>query len=175
MKSEWLTYEETFLRMQYKKTSIEAIAKALQMDVKDIKLKAIEIGLEKKTTIKDKRLLRQSQGLCVQCGNKMDREGTCCIRCNNANNESKMNRRRRLRGEGKCHQCGKPLDRDGVYCKVCVDKMNITARNKNKKRKELGLCRICGIKVEDGKSYCTKCLEAIRLKRKINNNKQRRD
>lgn len=104
----------------------------------------------------DLRAKRKAEGKCVQCGAELDREGICCTRCNDMNNESKSIGRYFMQKAGKCVNCGKALDRVGMFCKKCLKKSNKKAMIRNAERRLQGLCVQCG-EIAEGYSYCQRC------------------
>lgn len=109
------------------------------------------------------RKLRKDQGLCPQCGNKLDRDGAYCSRCNIANNKSKLKIKQILHEESKCTNCNAIMDRIGWFCKKCAKKYSSHAKERSAYRRLNGLCVQCG-EPETVGSYCLRC-RAMRMER----------
>lgn len=105
------------------------------------------------TELRKERMLK---GLCVQCGSVLNREGICCIRCNNRNNVSKYYRNQEVHEEGYCVNCSSKLDRVGWFCIACANNLKTKAKLRNAERRLNHLCVQCGVKTELG-SYCQRC------------------
>jgi hypothetical protein len=110
------------------------------------------------------RKMRKELGLCTQCGNKLDREGSFCVKCNKMRLVRKKEIRVKLLSEGKCVMCGSPHDRHTLLCDKCRQKQVALARKRADYRRENGLCTICGNKVENG-VLCSKCNEKRKIQR----------
>jgi predicted amidophosphoribosyltransferase len=102
---------------------------------------------------------RKSLGLCVYCGELLDRDGVYCSSCNEKWNKWKHERLKRIHSENKCSTCGKPLDRKGWFCSECVKKLNNRAKERNAERRMLGFCVQCG-EPSWPYVYCQKCRNA---------------
>ena len=63
------------------------------------------------TTIYQKRLLekRKTNGLCIDCGNVLDRDGVRCVKCNEKNNKESKEDRKWYRENGICPRCRKNI------------------------------------------------------------------
>ena len=63
------------------------------------------------TTIYQKRLLekRKTNGLCIDCGNVLDRDGVRCVKCNEKNNKESREDRKWYRENGICPRCRKNI------------------------------------------------------------------
>lgn len=101
---------------------------------------------------------RKENGLCVQCGEELDREGILCKRCNEIGNERKKIYHYDLREANLCLRCSQPIEREkGSYCNKCLEVKRKIDIEKKELRKKNGLCVQCGEKTEDGYVYCDKC------------------
>lgn len=114
--------------------------------------------------MEDLRKIRKSNGKCVQCGAELDRAGSCCIRCNNANNNSKLAIVKDLHSNNQCSTCRKPLDREGWFCTECCNNLKLRARIRSAERRARGECVQCGQKTE-GYSSCRRCLDMLKERR----------
>ena len=112
---------------------------------------------------------RKANGLCVQCGVRLDRVGRYCEKCNDAANIIKRKRCIWLYSVGFCTNCAEPMDREGWFCLKCANNLKLKARIRNTERRLRGLCIQCGVWA-DGYSYCQRCrdmrMERYYLKRK---------
>ena len=63
------------------------------------------------TSIYQKRLLekRKANGLCIDCGNVLDRDGVRCVKCNEKNNKESKEDRKWYRENGICPRCRKNI------------------------------------------------------------------
>ena len=63
------------------------------------------------TSIYQKRLLenRKANGLCIDCGNALDRDGVRCAKCNARHNETNNADRKWYRENGICPRCRKNI------------------------------------------------------------------
>lgn len=63
------------------------------------------------TSIYQKRLLekRKANGLCIDCGNVLDRNGVRCVKCNEKNNKESKEDRKWYRENGICPRCRKNI------------------------------------------------------------------
>ena len=59
------------------------------------------------TNINQKRFIerRKKQGLCLKCGNPLDRKGVYCIKCNNELNEEHRKTEQAYIDAGICYRC----------------------------------------------------------------------
>ena len=63
------------------------------------------------TSIYRRRLLenRKANGLCIDCGNALDRDGVRCVKCNEKNNKESKEDRKWYRENGICPRCRKNI------------------------------------------------------------------
>ena len=63
------------------------------------------------TSIYQRRLLekRKLNGLCIDCGNALDRDGVRCVKCNEKNNKESKEDRKWYRENGICPRCRKNI------------------------------------------------------------------
>ena len=63
------------------------------------------------TSIYRRRLLenRKTNGLCIDCGNVLDRDGVRCVKCNEKNNKESKEDRKWYRENGICPRCRKNI------------------------------------------------------------------
>ena len=63
------------------------------------------------TSIYQRRLLenRKANGLCIDCGNVLDRDGVRCVKCNEKNNKESKEDRKWYRENGICPRCRKNI------------------------------------------------------------------
>ena len=63
------------------------------------------------TSIYQRRLLenRKTNGLCIDCGNALDRDGVRCVKCNEKNNKESKEDRKWYRENGICPRCRKNI------------------------------------------------------------------
>ena len=125
------------------------------------------------TTIYQQRFIqkRKEQGLCLKCGNPLDREGAYCISCNKYLNEQQTLLRYWYQEHGICPRCGKnDLFGDEKVCLECnaksyevtmksrerlgkehySQKHSEWARNEHQRRISEGICTRCGKRKADG-------------------------
>lgn len=129
---------------------------------------------------------RKSQGLCVECGQPLDRNGTRCVKCRKKINRVTKERRSWYFLHNICPRCGKnDLFGDETICPECSARnTNNTLKNRNyeeynnyhrnwakstyQKRKEAGLCTRCGKrKATEGRTTCGVCRERDNAARRI--------
>lgn len=133
---------------------------------------------------------RKENGLCVRCGNPLDRDGYYCRSCCDKNNERTKKDREFYKKNGICPECRKNRIFPNEYiCPECkarktshkkelTDKRKEQMRKHNKStyqyRAEHGICTCCGKrKAEDGKKKCRICLDRnAYLHRKKNMDKE---
>lgn len=131
---------------------------------------------------------RRENGLCVNCGKPLDREGAMCVECCALRAKQNRDRRKWYADAGICPRCGKySLFGDEKTCPECrakntearrkwvenCDKEKLYERNKisYKKRYETlkanGICPMCGKrKPEKGFVTCGICLAKSRERRR---------
>ena len=122
---------------------------------------------------------RKEQGLCLECGNPLDREGTYCTECRKIINEEQQETRLWYKSNKICPRCRKvSILGDESMCPECSAKMyadNIRSRERlgrehynsahaewsrktHAKRIELGICTRCGKRKADyGFKTCGIC------------------
>lgn len=119
---------------------------------------------------------RKSNGLCIDCGNPLDREGLRCKKCCEKRNKWEREHRQWYLSHKICPRCGKnDLMGDETICPECraksvnnslknreKDEYNVYQRNWSKstyqKRKESGICTRCGKrKATQGLTTCAMC------------------
>ncbi len=149
------------------------------------------------TSIYQQRLLdkRKSNGLCVGCGNPLDRDGIYCATCRERINKTTRERRHWYQDNGICPRCGKvSLMGDEKVCPECRaesanEKSRIREENREKynekqriihgniynKRKEQEICTRCGKrKADKGYKTCGVCRAKTREYRRIKYGKPNR-
>lgn len=126
---------------------------------------------------------RKEQGLCLSCGNPLDRDGTYCTPCLKEKNETQRLDRHFYQEHGICPRCRKnELFGDEKNCPECAAKeysIIMPKRTENRehynelhkewskkeydRRKEVGICTRCGKrKAENGHYTCGICREKER-------------
>ena len=129
---------------------------------------------------------RKKQGLCIRCGQKLDRDGVHCTKCREKINQTTQERRKWYLSHKICPQCGKnDLMGDETVCPECRAKAvnRITKKRKRddynlkhrewaksayQKRKEQGICTRCGKRpATKGMSTCAMCREKSNETRRI--------
>lgn len=119
---------------------------------------------------------RKSNGLCIDCGNPLDREGLRCKKCCEKRSKWEREHRQWYLSHKICPRCGKnDLMGDETICPECMaksvnnslknrekDEYNVYQRNWSKstyqKRKESGICTRCGKrKATQGLTTCAMC------------------
>lgn len=119
---------------------------------------------------------RKSNGLCIDCGNPLDREGLRCKKCCEKRSKWEREHRQWYLSHKICPRCGKnDLMGDETICPECraksvnnslknreKDEYNVYQRNWSKstyqKRKEAGICTRCGKrKATQGLTTCAMC------------------
>ena len=135
------------------------------------------------TNIYQKRLIerRKEQGLCIKCGNPLDREGVHCEKCRGILNKLQNETRQWYKENGICPRCGKNNLFGGekvcIECNAIAYAYNIQRANRlgreycNKKQAEYqkiryhknseqGICTRCGKRNADyGYKTCGICRE----------------
>lgn len=143
------------------------------------------------TTIYQKRFIkrRKEQGLCLKCGNPLDREGTYCKNCKDIVTKEIMELRHWYQDNKICPRCRKnDLFGDEKICPECNAKAyeitmrsrerlgaehynnqhNEWARNNHQKRIEQGICTRCGKRNADsGYKTCGICRTKTRNYKRI--------
>lgn len=129
---------------------------------------------------------RKDNGLCVKCGNKLDRKGALCVSCKDKMGEDKRITYHWYQDAGICPVCKvNSILGDEKTCPECRaykanqadarrnrdrDKYNLQMRSLKKKmyyiRKEQGLCVCCGKELPN--------LDFVRCKKCRNYNKERK-
>lgn len=137
----------------------------------------------RRKAMKDLRKRRKENGLCPECGKKMDRIGHYCSVCLKRKNEHTKDNRDLFRENGLCTECGKNRvygsDITCFECRVKINKSrkpltaeqkkrnNERGRNLYRQRIEQGICTRCGKhKNIPGKKKCGICLEYDRESQK---------
>ena len=119
---------------------------------------------------------RKSNGLCIDCGNPLDREGLRCKKCCEKRSKWEREHRQWYLSHKICPRCGKnDLMGDETICPECraksvnnslknreKDEYNVYQRNWSKstyqKRKESSICTRCGKrKATQGLTTCAMC------------------
>lgn len=119
---------------------------------------------------------RKSNGLCIDCGSPLDREGLRCKKCCEKRSKWEREHRQWYLSHKICPRCGKnDLMGDETICPECraksvnnslknreKDEYNVYQRNWSKstyqKRKESGICTRCGKrKATQGLTTCAMC------------------
>lgn len=150
------------------------------------------------TTIYQKRLLerRKENGLCIDCGTTLDRDGVRCVKCNTKNNEKNNADRKWYRENGICPRCrNNTIFGNENICPECSAEMyeiNMNSRERlgiehyNEVHKEWskrthhemierGICTRCRKRKADyGYKTCGICREKIRNYKRIKYGKQDR-
>ena len=133
------------------------------------------------TNIYQERLIerRKERGLCIMCGNPLDRDGVHCIKCRGILNKSQNETRKWYKENGICPRCRKNnlfgnekvcpecSAKDCEYAmrkrerlgKECYNlKQSELHKNQHHKRIELGICTRCGKREADsGYKTCEIC------------------
>lgn len=135
------------------------------------------------------RQKRKEQGLCLNCGSILDREGIYCIQCRKNKTEEATIIRHWYQEHGICPRCGKnDLFGDEKVCLECNAKAyettmksreklgkehynnqhNEWARNEHQRRIEEGICTRCGKrKADKGYKTCGICRVKTRNYKRI--------
>ncbi len=116
---------------------------------------------------------RSENGLCVQCGKKLDTTGKTCLACKEIRNEQSRMNYAYKKMNGHCVKCGADTLPGVALCEVCKledserHRKNFeNVREKNKERsaerrerlRNQHCCTHCGKPlVEDGYVYCAEC------------------
>ena len=99
------------------------------------------------TNIYQKRLIerRKNQGLCLKCGNPLDRKGVHCIKCNNELNEEHRKQKQAYIDCGICYRCRKnPIMGSEKTCPECRAKYRewSSKRPEEKKKRDKELTEL---------------------------------
>lgn len=132
--------------------------------------------MERSEYVKQWKDKRKASGLCVGCGQPLDRDGSYCTKCRGIINKTTRERRQWYLSHKICPRCGKnDLMGDETICPECraksvnnslknreKDEYNVYQRNWSKstyqKRKESGICTRCGKrKATQGLTTCAMC------------------
>ena len=132
--------------------------------------------MERSEYVKQWKERRKSKGLCVGCGNPIDRVGVYCIKCREKINKVTRERRQWYLSHKICPRCGKnDLMGDEIVCPECRARNTnnvLTKRNRSKyntyhnewskityqNRKKQGMCTRCGKrKATEGMTTCALC------------------
>lgn len=143
------------------------------------------------TTIYQKRLLetRKANGLCIDCGNALDRDGVRCVKCNTKHNKEGKADRKWYRENGICPRCRKNiiLGTENVCPECSAYAYEITMNSRERLGKEhynkvhkdwskrthhemidRGICTRCRKRKADyGYKTCGVCREKIRNYKRI--------
>lgn len=130
---------------------------------------------------------RKEKELCIRCGEPLDRNGVCCIACNNKINAEAREAYRWYQSKGVCPTCRKnKLYGNEKKCLECNIKNLEAVKKANKKRSkekiaeynkkkyqervEAGICVKCGKRKADyGHRTCGICREKGRNRYRIKN------
>lgn len=88
------------------------------------------------TTIYQKRLLerRKTNGLCIDCGIELDRDGVRCVKCNTKHNEKNKADRKWYRENGICPRCRKNTlfgdEKECIECRATKYENTINSRER---------------------------------------------
>ena len=132
--------------------------------------------MERSEYVKQWKERRKSKGLCVGCGNPIDRVGVYCIKCREKINKVTRERRQWYLSHKICPRCGKnDLMGDETVCPECRARNTnnvLTKRNRSEyntyhnewskityqNRKKQGMCTRCGKrKATEGMTTCALC------------------
>ena len=132
--------------------------------------------MERSEYVKQWKDKRKASGLCVGCGQPLDRDGSYCTKCRGIINKTTRERRQWYLSHKICPRCGKnDLMGDETVCPECRAKgVNNTLKNRDKdeynsyhnewakftywKRKDEGICTRCGKrKATKGYITCAMC------------------
>ena len=144
--------------------------------------------MERSEYVKQWKDKRKASGLCVGCGQPLDRDGSYCTKCRGIINKTTRERRQWYLSHKICPRCGKnDLMGDETICPECRAKgTNNTLKKRNrdtynsyhnewakstyKKRKEAGVCTRCGKrKATEGYTTCAMCREKDNASRRARN------
>lgn len=132
--------------------------------------------MERSEYVKQWKERRKSKGLCVGCGNPIDRVGVYCIKCREKINKVTRERRQWYLSHKICPRCGEnDLMGDETICPECRARNTnnvLTKRNRSEyntyhnewskityqNRKKQGMCIRCGKrKATEGMTTCALC------------------
>ena len=143
------------------------------------------------TSIYQRRLLenRKANGLCIDCGNALDRDGVRCVKCNTKHNKEGKADRKWYRENGICPRCRKNiiLGTENVCPECSAYEYEITMNSRERLGKEhynevhkewskrthhemieRGICTRCRKRKADyGYKTCGICREKIRNYKRI--------
>ena len=143
------------------------------------------------TSIYQRRLLenRKTNGLCIDCGNSLDRDGVRCVKCNTKHNEESKEDRKWYIENGICPRCRKNIifgaENMCAECSAYAYEITMNSRERlgkehyNKVHKEWskrthhemiqkGICTRCRKRKADyGYKTCGICRERIRNYKRI--------
>ena len=121
---------------------------------------------------------RKAAGLCVDCGQELDRDGARCQRCRDRINAATKKQREEVATRGVCPRCGKRKlwgdEKECIECRAEAAGRQAEWREKNSeafreshaiwskktysKRREAGICTRCGKRpAAPGKAMCGIC------------------
>lgn len=146
------------------------------------------LNMERSEYVKQWKDNRKSAGLCVGCGQPLDRDGSYCMKCRERINKTTRERRHWYLSHKICPRCGKnDLMGDETICPECRAKeVNTTLKNRDRdsynsyhnewaksayqKRKGSGVCTRCGKrKATEGYTTCAICRERDNSSRRARN------
>ena len=132
--------------------------------------------MERSEYLKKRKEKRKSEGLCVGCGEPIDRDGIYCTKCREKINKYKREHRQWYLSHKICPRCGKnDLMGDETICPECranntnnllSNRVRINYNESHKKwakdtywkRKEAGICTRCGKRMATtGMATCGIC------------------
>ena len=132
--------------------------------------------MERSEYVKQWKDKRKAAGLCVGCGQPLDRDGSYCTKCREKINEATRERRKWYLSHKICPRCGKnDLMGGETVCPECrAEEVNAILKNRDKetynsyhnqwaksiykKRKEARICTRCGKrKATKGFVTCAMC------------------
>ncbi len=97
---------------------------------------------------RERKLRLRDAGVCVQCGQELDRDGSRCTRCVDLSARLIQEHRADRKARGLCRQCGRPHPHQDHE------------RERREKRKASGLCVRCGKRPPfRGRVACRECLQ----------------
>lgn len=66
----------------------------------------------------------KADGLCIWCGQPMDRDGSYCNACAERISQKTKKIRMARAASGLCSRCGKPTDAEHITCAACREYLN---------------------------------------------------